>query len=290
LSARALVTGAGYLGSALAERLVGAGHGVVVLRRSDAPPPAGARAFRADLARPGTLDELPEVELVFYTAAADERSDAAYERAYVAGAARLVERLARMPTPPRRLLYVSSTAVYAQGDGAWVDEASPTEPSAFAGRRLLEGEARALAAPFPATVVRLGGLYGPGRTSLVERVRLGTARASRGFTNRIHRDDAAAALAHLAELSDAGACYLGVDSEPAPEAEVLAWLAGRLGVAAPREEEALAVGDGSRAAGDGAPARGNKRCSNARLLATGFRFRYPTYREGYEALLHERDG
>jgi nucleoside-diphosphate-sugar epimerase len=283
LSVRALVAGAGYLGSALAGRLVEAGHEVVALRRSDVPPPARARAFHADLAKPGALDDLPEAELVFYTAAADERSDLAYERAYVTGVARLVERLARMPAPPRRLLYVSSTAVYAQGDGAWVDETSPTEPTAFAGRRLLEGEACALAAPFPATVLRLGGLYGPGRTSLVERVRDGAARASRGFTNRIHRDDAAAALAHLAELRGAAACYVGVDSEPAPEAEVLAWLARRLGVAVPPGEEA-------RVAGEGALARGNKRCSNARLLATGFRFRYPTYREGYQALLQERDG
>jgi nucleoside-diphosphate-sugar epimerase len=279
LSARALVAGAGYLGGALAERLAGAGCEVVALRRSEAPAPPGARAFRADLAEPGALAALPEAELVFYAAAADERSDAAYERAYVTGVARLVERLARQRTAPRRLLYVSSTAVYAQQDGAWVDETSPTEPSGFTGRRLLEGEARAHAAPFPVTVLRLGGLYGPGRASLVERVASGRARATRGFTNRIHRDDAATALLHLAELPNAARCYLGVDSEPAREADVLAWLAARLGVPAPPGEEGEA----------GVRTRGDKRCSNARLLATGFRFRYPTYREGYAALLGARD-
>jgi nucleoside-diphosphate-sugar epimerase len=258
---------------------------VTVLRRRDAPPPAGARPFRADLTVPGALDGLPAAELVFYSIAADERSDAAYERAYVTGVARLVEHLARTSSCPRRLLYVSSTAVYGQQDGEWVDETSPTEPSGFTGRRLLEGEARALAAPFPATVLRLGGIYGPGRTSLIERMCSGAARASRDaprFTNRIHRDDAAAALAHLALLPDAAACHLGVDCEPAPEADVLAWLGRRLGVSGPREDAAPAPAQMRRAAG-------NKRCSNARLLATGFRFRYPTYREGYEALLRERD-
>jgi nucleoside-diphosphate-sugar epimerase len=222
---------------------------------------------------------------VFYTAAADERSDAAYQRAYVTGVARLVERLARMPAPPRRLLYVSSTSVYAQQDGEWVDETSPAEPAGFTGRRLLEGEACALAAPFPASVLRLGGIYGPGRSSLVERVRSGALRLPRGaprWTNRIHRDDAAGALAHLAELDDTAPCHLGVDSEPAPEAEVLAWLAARLGVTLVTDEEPSAGEAPRRAAG-------NKRCSNARLLATGFRFRYPTYREGYAALLRERD-
>jgi nucleoside-diphosphate-sugar epimerase len=286
LSARVLIAGAGYVGAELARLLVAAGHEVTVLRRSGAAPPPGARAFRADLAAPGALDALPRAELVFYTAGADERSDAAYQRAYVTGLARLVERLARMPVPPRRLLFSSSTAVYAQQCGEWVDETSPTEPAGFAGRRLLEGEARALAAPFPATVLRLGGLYGPGRASWIERVRSGTAvRPARGaprFTNRIHRDDAAAALAHLAVLSDAAACYVGVDSEPAPEAEVLAWLAERLGVA-------LSCASDPRAREETRRAAGNKRCSNARLLATGFRFRYPTYREGYDTLLRRHD-
>jgi nucleoside-diphosphate-sugar epimerase len=285
LSARALVAGAGYVGAELARLLVAAGHDVTVLRRSEAAAPPGARAFRADLAAPGALEALPPADLVFYTAAADERSDAAYQRAYVTGVARLVERLARMPAPPRRLLYVSSTSVYAQQEGEWVDETSPTQPVGFTGRRLLEGEACALAAPFPAAVLRLGGIYGPGRSSLVERVRSGALHLSRGaprYTNRIHRDDAAAALAHLAALTDTGACFLGVDSEPAPEAEVLAWLAARLGVALAREDAALAHEPARRAAG-------NKRCSNARLLASGFRFRYPTYREGYAALLRERD-
>jgi nucleoside-diphosphate-sugar epimerase len=285
LSARCLIAGAGYLGTALARRLVAAGHEVTVLRRSEAKPPPGARAFRADLTQAATLEALPPADLVFYTVGADARSDAAYRHAYVTGVARLVERLARMPAPPRRLLYVSSTAVYAQQDGEWVDETSPAEPLGFAGRRLLEGEARALGAKFPASVLRLGGIYGPGRAALIGRVRSGAARLPRGaprYTNRIHRDDAAAALAHLAGMSDTEACYLGVDSEPAPEAEVLAWLAARLGVALAFEDEAPAREAARRATG-------SKRCSNARLLATGFRFRYPTWREGYAALLRERD-
>jgi len=282
---RALIAGAGYVGAALATRLVAAGHEVIVLRRRDLPAPAGARAFRADLTAPGALAALPPADLAFYTAAADERSDAAYERAYVTGVARLVERLAAQETPPRRLLFTSSTAVYAQQQGEWVDETSPTEPGGFAGRRLLEGEAVVRAAPFGACVLRLGGIYGPGRTSLVDRVRRGAARAALEppkYTNRIHRDDAAGALDHLAALSDTEQCLIAVDCEPAPEAEVLGWLAERLGAPAPREEDSVPAESPQGKAS-------NKRCSNARLLATGFRFRYPTYREGYQALLRERD-
>jgi len=278
---RALIAGAGYVGTALAQRLVAAGHEVVVLRRSEAAPPSNAHAFRADLTDPGALDALPAADLVFYTAAADERSDAAYRRAYVDGVARLIERLARQPVPPRRFLFTSSTAVYGQRAGEWVDESSQTEPADFGGRRLLEGEALVHAAPFPGTVLRLGGIYGPGRTSLLARARSGAA-GGRAFTNRIHRDDAAGALVHLAGLAAAEPCYVGVDCEPAAEADVLAWLARRLG-AAPAAASA--------ASADTAPrrSRGSKRCRNALLLASGFRFRYPTYREGYAALLDERD-
>lgn len=273
---RALIAGAGYVGAALAECLVAAGHEVVVLRRSAASPPPGARAFRADLAAPGALDALPAADLVFYTAAADERSDGAYRRAYVEGVARLVERLARQPAPPRRLLFTSSTAVYGQQDGEWVDESSATEPADFGGRRLLEGEALVRAAPFPGVALRLGGIYGPGRTSLIERARGGAA-GGPAYTNRIHRDDAAGALAHLALLPEAEPCYVGVDCEPATEADVLAWIAPRVGGAPP-----------PGAAPAPRRARGSKRCRNARLLASGYRFRYPTYREGYGALLGGR--
>jgi nucleoside-diphosphate-sugar epimerase len=273
-----LIAGVGYVGRALAQRLASQGHDVVVLRRSALPPPTGARAFRADLLAPAALDALPPADWVFYTAAADERNDAAYRLAYVEGLARLVERLARMEPLPQRLLFTSSTAVYGQQGGEWVDESSPTEPVDFAGQRLLEGEALVRAAPFPGTVLRLGGIYGPGRSSLIERARAGASFAP-GYTNRIHRDDAAAALAHLAALPRAEACVIGVDSAPAPACEVHAWLAQRLALPAPQPAGASARG-----------ARGSKRCRNARLLATGFRLRYPTYREGYEALLAEPEG
>jgi nucleoside-diphosphate-sugar epimerase len=100
-----------------------------------------------------------------------------------------------------------------------------------------------------------------------------------GYTNRIHRDDAAAALGHLAALPQAERTVIGVDSEPALACEVISWLARRLELPVP--PPAQGATPGARAA------RGSKRCRNARLLATGFRFRYPTYREGYGALLAE---
>ncbi len=275
------------MGTALGELLARDRHEVFGLRRRPDGLPAAIRPLAADLSRPETLRALPPgIDLVFYTAAASAGDDDAYRAAYVDGLRHVLEALSARP--PRRVLFTSSTGVYAQQDGEWVDEDSPTEPDQFSGKRLLEGEALLAASEIESVVLRLGGIYGPGRTRLIESVRSGRATVRRDppvFTNRIHRDDCAGALAHLAFLSAPAACYLGVDSEPAEQAEMLTWLAKRLGVEAPRE---LAPDEVAAPALPGASARrggSNKRCRNDRLLASGYRFRFPSYREGYDAVL-----
>jgi nucleoside-diphosphate-sugar epimerase len=274
---RALIAGCGYVGTALAERLAAGGCEVFGLRRTVAGLPAAIRPLAADLTDPATLDRLPgDLDFVFYTAGAERGDEPSYRRAYVEGVRNL---LAALAAAPRRLLVTSSTAVYAQDAGEWVDEGSETAPAGFRGRILLEAERCVLAAPFPATVLRLGGIYGPSRTRLVEDVRAGRARFVPGrFTNRIHRDDAAGALEHLAGLDAAAACTLGVDCDPAEERVVLEWLAERLGAPRPRASEAGEDAAASRRAG-------SKRCCNARLLAAGYRFQHRSFREGYAALL-----
>ncbi len=291
--ARILVAGCGYVGSELARVLVAEGHQVWGLRRRPQALPQGVRAAGADLTQPARLAELfarsdgPRgLDVVVYAAAADGGDEAAYRRAYVDGPRNLLEALRRAGERPRRSFFTSSTGVYAQDDGSWVDEDSPTEPTSFRGARVLEGERLLLASEIPATVVRLGGIYGPGRTRLAERVRRGEAELPTGptrWTNRIHRDDAAGILRHLIALELAGrspgAVYVGVDDEPASQADVLRWLARRLGVELPDRAESPAAPTSARAPGR------NKRCRNARIRALGYRFRYPTFREGYEALL-----
>jgi nucleoside-diphosphate-sugar epimerase len=189
------------------------------------------------------------------------------------------------------VFFTSSTVVYAQSAGEWVDEASPTEPVHFAGTRMLEAERLLLRAPFPATVLRLGGIYGPGRIGLIERIRRGEVVCAPGppvYTNRIHRDDCAGVLRHLMIVPGAERIYIGVDHEPAEECTVARWLAARLGAPAPRG--VLGADRGVRRhRGPPRPRRraGNKRCRNAKLLGTGYVFRYPTFREGYGALLSD---
>ena len=279
--AHILIAGCGYVGTALGMRLAAAGHVVWGLRRSAEGLPSGLHCVAADLTAPATLQDLPPaLDVVFYTAAPNGADDAAYRAIYVDGLRHLLEALVRQRQSPRRVLFTSSTAVYAQSTGEWVDETSPAEPRHFTGSRVLEGERLLLDGPFPATIIRFGGIYGPGRTSLLERVRQGLAPCRDGpplYTNRIHRDDCAGALHHLMSLPLPESLYIGVDHESADQCEVLRWLAAQLGAPAPRVE-ALPGTDTRRH-------RTNKRCRNAKLVASGYVFRYPTFREGYAALL-----
>lgn len=273
-SIRVLVAGCGDVGGRAAALLAARGAQVWGLRRRPDQLPPGVLPCAADLGNPATLRALPEVDYLLFAGAADHSSEASYRALYVEGLRNL---LAALPAAPRRLLFTSSTGVYAQSQGEWVDEQSPTEPNRFSGRIMLEAEQLALASGFPATLVRLGGIYGPGRNRLIEMVRSGHGSSANSpiFANRIHSEDAARILAFLVERDQRGlvveGCYLGVDDDPAPVHEVEAFIACQLGVS-------LAQSDESNRSG-------SKRCSNRRLRQSGFNLLYPSYREGYRALL-----
>jgi nucleoside-diphosphate-sugar epimerase len=277
--ARVLIAGCGYVGEALGRRLLADDHEVWGLRRNPRTLPAGIASIAADLAQPEDLADLPGgIDFVFYLVSPNGSEDALYRRAYVEGLRGLIGALHRNGQKPP-LLFASSTAVYRQYDGDWVDESSETAPDHWSGKRLLEGEQIALQALPSATVVRFGGIYGPRRTQLIDRVRSGRAGYQADppqYANRIHRDDCAGALHHLMNLENPDSVYLAVDNEPAEERAVLFWLAGVMGSPLPREAEKTEVSKRPR---------GNKRCRNARLVQSGYTFRYPTFREGYSAVL-----
>ena len=282
---KVLIAGCGDLGTALGLELAATGDEVFGLRRHPERLPPALRPLAADLTAASSLARLPEVDAVIYAAAADNSNDASYRSAYVDGLRNLLAAPTLRQLPPARILFVSSTAVYAQENGEWIDESAPAEAANFRGVRLREGEAL-LRSDAPAatvtTVLRLSGIYGPGRTRLIDQVRAGRATYPPGpprYANRIHRDDAAGALAHLLRLPSPAPLYLGSDDAPVDLAEVLTFLAVELAAPLPLLDEMASAGD---------PERPSKRCSNTLLRASGYAFRYPTYREGYGALLGAR--
>jgi nucleoside-diphosphate-sugar epimerase len=278
MTMKILIAGCGYVGTALGLGLAERGDQVWALRRDPAGLPGALRPLAADLGSAQglrALEVLPrDIDYVVYAASAGESSDAAYRRAYVLGLGNLLTALS--PRPVRRVFFTSSTAVYAQAEGEWVDERSETAPTHFSGIRTLEAEGALRSGPFPSTVLRCAGIYGPGRTRLIDAVRQGTARGSERFTNRIHRDDIAGAIMHLMDHELREELLILGDDDPAPQHQVTRFLAERLGVSEPPSSLPEPGGRG-----------GHKRCRNDRLKATGYQLKYPTFREGYAAMLAE---
>ncbi|HEX8595146.1 MAG TPA: SDR family oxidoreductase [Pseudomonas sp.] len=278
-----LIAGCGDIGSRLAQQLLAQQWTVFGLRRTVSLLPAGVNGIAGDLFQPTAPTGWPATNLDYlvYCATPTERDEAGYRAAYVEGLRHVLGWLTQYGQRPKRIFFVSSSSVYGQQHGEWVDETSPTDASTYSGRVMLEAELVALQSGFPASVVRLTGIYGPGRNDLANRVRQGYSVPAEPplYGNRIHADDAAGLLAFLLQADSQGTelenCYIGVDDAPAPLAEVVTWMREYLGVTQWSENATLRRS-------------GSKRCSNARAKALGWVPQYATYREGYEALLADK--
>jgi nucleoside-diphosphate-sugar epimerase len=275
-----LIVGCGDVGTGAAKLLTESGHKVFGLRRNVSELPDFIAPIAADITDPSSLACLQTMEFsqVIVATAAGEFSEQRYRSIYVDGLANVLQRL--QARPPQRVILASSTSVYHQNDGSWVDEASETLPTGFSGRLLLEAEQLLLACGIPGTVVRFGGIYGPGRERLINRLRQGhiVAAGAQQYSNRIHNADCAGVLAYLVAQQESGAplndCYLAVDSAPTPLRKVCEWLTLAMGL------DVSAMSEGA------SPMRGgNKRCNNQRLLDNGYQFLYPNYEAGFGAML-----
>lgn len=275
-----LLAGCGDLGTEAGLRFAALGHRVVGWRRSPGKLPAAIEGVAADLGTPDLPAVPKDTTAVVIAVAADAPTEDAYRAAYLGGVTNVLDALERDGVRPARVLFVSSTAVYGDAGGGWVDEDTVPAPGGFSGRVLVEAEdalrARLAGTGTAAVSLRLGGIYGPGRTRLIDQVRSGSAVVPEDvrYTNRIHRDDAAAAIVHLVSMpADPAPVYIGVDDDPADLGSVLRFLAAAMDLPQPP-------------VGDAGPARGgNKRCSNGLLRSTGFTYVFPSFREGYRDIL-----
>ena len=214
-----------------------------------------------------------------YSVASPAFSKEAYHTYHYKGLRNIIR--AVKPSSPQRIFFVSSSSVYHQMDGEWVDETTEVEPTSFAGKEMLAAEQALLRDKLPGTVVRLTGVYGPGRNRMIEQARQGGHCDPEPpvWTNRIHRDDCIGVLHMLIERQLNGGelddIYLATDDEPATLFDVLEWMKDRIGDV----EDDHDLPEATR--------RANRRCANKRLKALGYRFRYPNYRKGYDKQLTE---
>lgn len=280
------ILGCGYVGLELGRQLAVAGHDPVGVRRSASGlarcDAAGIPAVEADLTAPASLDAVPDVDALVY--AASPGRDSADPRAVrVQGIRSAVAHFADRTAAPARLVSLSSTGVYGDRKGATVDETTPIEPQTDRERMLLDGETAAReagrAAGMAVTVVRLGGLYGPGRYRL-QRYLDGPVAA--GTLNLIHREDAAGVVRAVLAAADPPSTLCAVDDHPADKHELATYLARECGVQPPAlvsVEERVAAGDLSEGAARRLTA--SKRVDAKGRRSLGYEPRFPSYRTGY---------
>jgi nucleoside-diphosphate-sugar epimerase len=288
---KTLIVGCGYLGKRVARLLSERGDRVFGTTRSLGRGIELARwgieAVVADVTVPDSLARLPEVDRVLYCVGFDRSKGVPIRAVYVDG---LRHALGHLIERAGKLVYASSTGVYGQDDGGWVDEDSPAEPRSESGRACLEAEGvvRSYEADgrLPATILRFSGLYGPGR--IMRRDALMEGKPILGdpekYLNLIHIDDAATAAVAALERGQPGSLYLVSDDRPAPRREFYDLAAEVLGAPEARFE---APESGSPKAGR---EESNKRVSNARMKAgLGVTLAYPDITSGVPASIRADD-
>jgi nucleoside-diphosphate-sugar epimerase len=271
---RILVAGCGYLGETVADLFKDSGWQVEAWTASSVSAEKlsakGLTSHRRDISDRDEVVRLAgNFDVVIHCASTRGGNVDLYRRTYLDGARNLVDAFA-----DSKIVFVSSTSVYAQTDGEWVTEESPAEPRHERGRILREAEQLVL--EHGGVVVRLGGIHGPHRSYFLESLVNGKAMISKldRYVNQVHRDDAAAAISLLVTQTAAhGEIFNVVDGAPMLQGECYRWLATKLNRPAPPVGERTAE-----------PKRGrsNKRVSNAKLRALGWMPQFSPFAEAME--------
>ncbi len=289
---RKLIFGCGYLGKRVAKHWQAAGDEVFTAtrhsQRADELSREGLNAIIADVTRPETLAAIPAAEMVLFAVGFDRSADASIHEVYAQGVSNV---LAALPTSVNRVIYVSTTGVYGTADGDWVDEQTPPDPHRDGGRASLAAEVILRQHPLGArsVVLRLAGIYGPGRVPYLDKLRGGEpiAAPSAGWLNLIHVDDAArvvvAADAWLAArpAADGPHFFCVSDGSPVIRGNYYAEAARLIG--APPPSFTPPPSDSPAAARASADRRIRNDKLRRELEVSLF---YPSYREGLAAILN----
>jgi len=281
---RVTVLGCGYVGRELGRQLLDAGHDVTgVVRSAESAAEVeslGMDAVQADLTEPAELQAVPDADALVFAASAGRGSVEQARSLYIDGLRAVLAEFRGRDDPPGRLLFTSSTGVYGDHGGDWVDEETPVSPASPKARVIAEAEAIVHRSTLSGTIARFAGLYGAGRY----RIESYLDSVTDGWRNSTHRDDAAGALAwFLTEDCARDETVLVTDGTPVRRWAFADWLAEQCGEPDPEKltvAERLDRGDLSPEAAR--RYRTEKRCRNEKLLELGYEPRYESICEGYE--------
>lgn len=273
-----LSIGYGDIAQRAATLLVEKGHSVMGLCRhpDNKPEIKGVDLVAADAGNEQDLKAVlhgNEFGAIIVTLTPSEFSGEGYRKGYVVPCRHLQQVLNGLDYSPY-VIYVSSTGVYGQKEGEWVDEQSPTEPGNERGKMLLQAERLIADLSVPSTRLRCSGIYGEGRDFMVRQLKQQDVTLRDSWSNRIHQDDVARFIEFIIENPEKREpLYLLNDDQPTKQYQVYQWLADQLDVPVPNEVE------------PGPGPRGSKRCDNSKLRESGFKLKYPDYKSGYRAML-----
>ncbi len=283
-----LIFGCGYLGQRVARLWRDAGDTVYAVTRSperaEQLVAAGLTPLVADVTQPASLtklNDLADLDTVLFAVGFDRTAGPSIHEVYAEG---FRHTLGAIPSDARRVIYISTTGVYGPAGGEWVDEQTPPNPVRDGGRASLAAEDLLRASPFAdrGVVLRLAGIYGPGRVPYLQQLQAGEpiAAVESGWLNLIHVEDGAEAVKKAAAIENVSQLYCVSDGSPVVRGDYYREAARRIGAATPHF--VAPEPDTPRAA----RAAADKRVANTRLLTElGLRLKYEDYRQGLAAIL-----
>jgi nucleoside-diphosphate-sugar epimerase len=287
-----LIFGAGYLGSRVARKWRDGGHRVTIVTRSSERASEHRKenyeALVGDVTQAAMLPHLPEADTVLFAVGFARPSGTSIEDVYAGGVRNV---LAALAAETARFIYISTTGVYGPSDGDWVDELTPPDPRREGARASLQAEL-ALAASMMgkrSVILRLAGIYGPGRIPFLRQLKVGEpiAAPATGWLNLIHVDDAVEvvhATSLLSPFNDGPRVYSVSDGQPVERGEYYSEVARQIGAAPPQFTQP------EPGAPRAARAEANRRISNARMLADlRVNLTYPNYRAGLASAVETQD-
>ena len=271
----------------------------LAMRRKPSALPSDIEAIQGDLCDSENFLSILDnsnVDVIVVTLTPDSMSDQGYLDSYVNGANVLKSTIKKISYRPQLIIWVSSTGVYGQSCGEWVDESSVASSKSYRGKRLLEAEnlVKSISKELvtnnstliKSVVVRFSGIYGPGRGRLLNQIKKGNIASKHpvSWTNRIHVVDCAGIIIHIIDLysqkKDISDLYIGTDNQPVPAYEIQSWLASHMRVKIEENNEIPKNTDNKNV---------NRRCNNKLIKDSGYNFIFPDFKKGYTPLLLENN-
>ena len=271
----------------------------LAMRRKPSALPSDIEAIQGDLCDSENFLSILDnsnIDVIVVTLTPDSMSDQGYLDSYVNGANVLKSTIKKLSYRPQLIIWVSSTGVYGQSCGEWVDESSVASSRSYRGKRLLEAEnlVKSISKELvtnnstliKSVVVRFSGIYGPGRGRLLNQIKKGNIASKHpvSWTNRIHVVDCAGIIIHIIDLysqkKDISNLYIGTDNQPVPAYEIQSWLANHMRVKIEENNEIPKNTDNKNV---------NRRCNNKLIKDSGYNFIFPDFKKGYTPLLLENN-